>query len=88
MPVIVRYDQRGEPSYHCTDGDTLYIVDERTPHDRVYRYTPNATEADIANILKNSEIGHSGDSRHEAITNRVLSLMDGKPFLRPVPADE
>lgn len=89
--VIVRFDEDGELSYHVFGDERvrLFIVDERSPHDRVYEMTQRDDPATFREIIPSGEtIGHSGDERHEAIARRVEAMMDGRPRLSVVPSDK
>lgn len=64
----------------------VYSVCEYAPHDRVYRLTEAhmVSRAAVDAALRDDPVGHSGDERHDAVKNRILSDLDGKPHLRPV----
>ena len=38
--AVLHFDDRGEPSLYADDGVTVYWVDERVPHDRIFRSRP------------------------------------------------
>jgi hypothetical protein len=85
MPtVIIRFDETGELHYLATEGVSLYIVDERAPHDRVYEWTTRASREEIAAVLGDSEIGSANDARHAAIEAKIVAFVEGRPYLRPV----
>ena len=87
--VIVRFDERGEQSFHVIGDHTrLFIVDERCPSDRVYEWLARDTGDEIKAILKDDPIGSSADDRHPAIQRRILSLMDGKKHHLTVVGDD
>lgn len=70
-----------------TDGPCqVYCVSDHTPHDRVYLLSSSHTVGSgaVDAVLGNSDVGSAGDERHAAISNRILSRLDGKPHLRTV----
>lgn len=84
--VIIRFDISGDISYLVEQGSgiDLYIVDERAPNDRVYRWSSVAPPTEIEVILGQVAIGHSGDVRHAAIAACVEEVLTGKPRLQVV----
>ncbi len=81
--VIVRFDERGEIDYTVVgDAVRLFIVDERTPGDRVYEWLPRATAKQFRAIIPaGEEIGNSVDERHDAIAARINAAIEGRPHL-------
>lgn len=84
--VIVRFDEQGEQTYHVIGDEAvrLFIVDERSPNDRVYEWTRRDTADKIKEILGNDQIGSSQDKRHAAISHKVLAAIAGKPHMEVV----
>ena len=85
--IVVRFDEAGDISYHVYGDERvrLFIVDERAPHDRVYEYTQRQPATAFRDLIpEDTEIGHSGDDRHEAIKARIEAWQDGVSHLRPV----
>lgn len=83
--VIVRFDERGEQTYHVAgDSVAFFIVDERAPNDRVYEWLPRDSKADISAIIGDSAIGSSQDARHEAVKNSVMAIIEGRKRFRVV----
>jgi hypothetical protein len=80
--VIVHFDEDGELLYHvCGDNVRLFIVDERSPNDRVYEWLSRQPEPDVAAIIGDGPIGSKDDSRHAAIEAKIVALVEGrKPF--------
>lgn len=84
--VIVHFDTEGDMSYYVNGEQVrLFIVDERSPHDRVYEWLPRCDVAQIAGVIPDdSVIGSDQDERHAAITHAVEALIAGKPRLEVV----
>lgn len=59
--VVVHFDGNGDINYLNTVGSTLLIIDERAPSDRVYMYGHNSSAEEIAALIGDSPVGHSGD---------------------------
>ncbi len=85
--VIVHINADGEQTYHLRGDAELLIVDERTPHDRVYRYTTQSALCDIGRILGDDAIGSKGDTRHPALAAKIERAAEGKPVLSLVERD-
>ena len=85
--VIVHIDADGEQTYHLRGDAELLIVDDRAPHDRVYRYTTQSTLSDIGRILADDMIGSAADARHPALAAKIERAARGKPALAIVEND-
>ncbi len=87
--VIVHFDKDGELNYFVEAGSgiDLYIVDERVPHDRVYKWSGKDPSEVIDGLMGTDEIGHSGDAKHAGVAARINELLTGKPRLSLVPAE-
>lgn len=86
MKVLINMDATGCVEVITDEPAEVICVSEHTPHDRLYRLTDAhmvSPEA-VAAILGQDHIGSATDDRHEAMKNRILAHMDGKPFLKPV----
>jgi hypothetical protein len=81
--VIVHFDERGDVSYLKSPGVRLLIVDERSPHDRVYDYLTESPESAFSPFLA-CDIGSSKDGRHDAIKRRLEAEDEGRSHLEPV----
>ncbi len=64
--VVVQIDEDGELSYFAGTGVELFVVDERAPNDRVYRWSTSATPAEIDQVLSDDPIGHRFDDSEAA----------------------
>ena len=87
MAAVVQYDERGEVRFFITHGETMLIIDERTPHDRVFQITRTMHPDELALILRGSAVGSAKDERHAAVVARVEELFSGKPRLSVVTPD-
>jgi hypothetical protein len=82
--AVVHIDHDGATSY-LTCGDVrLLVIDERAPGDRVYATATTISPAKLAALIGDDAVGSSGDSRHAALSGRILAEIDGQPHLRPV----
>jgi hypothetical protein len=84
MSVVIHIDAKGKTSYFVTTGIDVFTIDENCQHDRVFRLSPNSTEAEIEAIIGKSPVGHSEDERHPAISARVSAFLYGERHLKPV----
>lgn len=67
----------------------ILVVSDFTPNDRVYRMKPHTVGPDfVDSVLGDSDIGHSGDARHEAVRHRIRSVVEGRPHLQLVGPDD
>lgn len=86
--IIIRHNPEvlgGIEYYVEASADVrVFVVDERCPNDRVYELTQRFERAELLGMIGESEIGHAGDARHKAVTNRINAAVDGKPHLRSV----
>ena len=82
--VVVHIAEDGAFRYLVHGEARLLIVDERAPHDRVYEITDQVPAQEIANVLRDDAIGSRNDDRHEAISARILTFINGRPHLRVV----
>lgn len=83
--VIVRFDEDGELTYLASGDVRLFVVDERAPHDRVYEVKRRVEDHQIADVLRDTPVGHSDDARHAAISAKVIALVEGRKPLSVVP---
>lgn len=85
--VIAHFEEGGTlPTFHVVGGNVrLIIVDENSPNDRVYEILRRDDPLIVSQLVpEGSVIGSSEDDRHEAIANRILSDMEGRPRLTVV----
>ena len=81
---VVHVREDGSIGLHM-DGDVaFFIVDERKPHDRVYRLSMRTPREQIAELLGASEVGSRYDARHKAIVHRIRCALRGKSHLAEV----
>lgn len=77
--VIVRFDERGEQTYHVAgENVALFIIDERAKGDRVYEWLSRDSPDGIKAIMADDPIGSSQDERHKAIKNMVEAHLEGR----------
>lgn len=77
ITVIQHFDEDGSDQFYVPDGINVEVltIDERAPNDRAYRrQVIHATAGAMTRIIGESEIGHSGDARHEGVRRRILGL--------------
>lgn len=88
--VIVHFDEDAEINYFVAgEGIRLLIVDDRTPHDRVYEWLTRATPEQMAALIPaDTTIGHSQDERHAAFSHAIKAAQRGERHLTVVPAEE
>ena len=84
MPAIVHFAKDGGVRYAATDGVDMYIIDETSPHDRVYRVSTTITADELAALIGSDDVGHAGDARHAAISARVREYIGGATRLTTV----
>lgn len=89
MRVVVQIQEDGLMTFAADEPVELMVVSECTPHDRVYRMTPNESAFKIGSaavdaILGDDAIGHAGDERHAAVRHRIESELAGELHLKPV----
>jgi len=86
MRVVINMNLDGCIEVITDEPCEVFTVDDRAPNDRVYRLTEGhmVSRAAVDAALRDDPVGHSGDERHAAISNRILSAADGKPHLKPV----
>lgn len=86
MRVVINMNLDGCMEVITDEPCEVFIVSDHTPNDRVYRLTEShmVSRAAVDAALRDDPVGHSGDDRHAAISNRILSAYEGKPHLRPV----
>lgn len=86
MRVVINMREDGGFEVATDEPCDVYTVCDHAPHDRVYRLTEThmVSRAAVDAALRDDPVGHSGDTRHEAIKNRVLSAEAGEPHLKPV----
>jgi hypothetical protein len=82
--IVIAHIEQGEthPTYHVIGGDevALFVVDDNAPNDRVYEVLSRSNKA-ILNVFipEGTPIGSMNDERHEAISNSINSLIEGRP---------
>jgi hypothetical protein len=86
---VVHFDEDGNVElYAFGPSDTRFLViDERTPHDRVYRMTVRSPRSKLAELLRDDPIGDASDERHAALSHAIQSAVEGRPHLSVVPSD-
>ncbi len=86
MRIAITMDVDGTFEVVTDEPSEVYIICEYAPNDRVYRLSSAHTVGrdKVDALLGDSEIGHNGDDRHEAVKNRILSAECGERHLRPV----
>jgi hypothetical protein len=86
--VIVRFNPEAiyGMDYYVEEGLSVrvLVVDEDAPSDGIYELAQRFGHDELLEILGDSEIGHAGDERHEAVKHLILADLEGKPHLRPV----
>lgn len=84
--VVVTWTEDGDVIYTvCGDERVrLFIVDERSPNDRVYEWVDRSPPETLREIIRDDEIGHKNDARHAAIEAKLIAALEGKPHLKPV----
>ena len=81
---VVHVREDGSLDFHL-DGDVaFFVVDERVPHDRVYRLSMRTPREQIAELLGASEVGSRYDDRNKAIEHRIRCALQGKSHLAAV----
>lgn len=87
MRVVIIRKENGDIESVITDEPCeVFTIADHIPNDRVYRLTKIhiVNRIGIDALMRDDVIGHSEDDRHAAISNRVLSTLEGKPYLRPL----
>lgn len=86
MRVVINYKLDGCIEVITDEPCEVFTVDDSAPNDRVYRLTEShmVNRAAVDAALRDDPVGHSGDSRHEAVANRIWSAESGMPHLRPL----
>ena len=82
--VVVHIGIGGDVNYLMAGPVDFFVVDERSPHDRVYQMTHEATRDGIAAVLGEDAIGSRHDARHPAIAARIIAAAEGASHLREV----
>lgn len=82
--VVIRFDADGEFSVDFAPDAAVYVIDERAPHDRLYRMTPRATRSCLEAAVADGECGSAQDARHAAIANLIRAHLEGRRHLAPV----
>lgn len=79
--VVVHFDEDGNADYMADGPVDFYVVDERCPRDRVYKFTdPQVPEQKITEILGTSRVGMLGDM--PGVEAEIKALVDGEPAPR------
>ena len=86
MRVVINMSLDGCFEVMTDEPCEVFTVCDHAQNDRVYRLTEShmVSRAAVDAALRDDPVGHSGDERHAAIENRILSAADGKPYLKPV----
>lgn len=86
MRVVFNMGPTGDFEVITDEPCEVYVVNDHCPNDRVYRLTEShaVSRAAVDASLRDDAVGHSGDSRHEAIKHRILSAESGEPHLKSV----
>ena len=86
MRVVINMNIDGGFEVATDEAAEVYVVCDHTPNDRVYRLgdTHMVSRAAVDAALRDDPVGHAGDERHAAASNRILSALEGKSHLRPV----
>lgn len=86
--VVIAHIEAGEitPTFHVVGaGVRVFVVDDNAPQDRVYEMLNREDPSVIRELIpEDAVIGSNRDERHEAISNRVLAELDGRPRLSVV----
>ena len=90
MRVVLNMNSQGLIEVITDAPCEVFTVCDETPNDRVYRLTESHTVSRLAvdAALRDDPVGHSGDSRHEAIKQRILAAETGARHLKLVEQDE
>lgn len=86
--IAVVFDEDGDISYRVFGDERvrLFIIDERTPGDRVYEWLSRDEPSGFRDLVPaGSVIGSSNDDRHMAIEARIRAFVDGRRHLSAVP---
>lgn len=86
MRVVINMAMDGGFEVITDEPCEVFTVCDYAPNDRVYRLTDCHMVSRVAvdAALRDDPVGHSGDERHEAIKNRILSAEAGERHLKPV----
>lgn len=86
MRVVFNMAPTGEFEVITDAPCEVFVINDHCPSDRVYRLTEShmVSAAAVDAALRDDPVGHSGDNRHEAIKNRILSAEAGERHLKPV----
>ncbi len=71
--VLVHIDENGDVAYRLAGKCRLFVIDERTPNDRVYEVTTTISMQAINKIIADGEIGDQHDEQHQAVEAAILS---------------
>jgi hypothetical protein len=82
--VVVHIDRDGSENYLACGDVRLLVIDERTPHDRVYEMSSRITQEQLDAIIGGSPVGSCADERHAAIAARINADIDGVSHLKVV----
>lgn len=80
--VIIWKDANGNERILAEPGARVFYVDERTPHDRVFQVTANATEQEIADALADDLVGHGQDDRQKRLEVQVHYMEGGLTLVK------
>lgn len=85
--VIVHHDLQGYTHYFTAPGVRLLVIDEATPHDRVYQVSRQLEPAEQAALIGKGPIGSCDDERHAAMAARIEEALGGPKRLTLVDAE-
>lgn len=83
---VVHINADGSHDYHLFgDGDTrVLIIDESSPHDRVYQMSVQSPPEVLAVLLGDDPIGSASDDRHGALSAVIDAAVSGRRHLQAV----
>jgi hypothetical protein len=83
---IVHIQPDGAFDFHLFgEGSTrILVVDEGSPHDRVFELTARSQPELLEQILGDDAVGSRLDDRHEAVAALIVAASEGRPHLRAV----
>jgi hypothetical protein len=72
--IHIHGDGRYDVNYLVHGETRVLVVDERSPHDRVYEITRRVAAEQIEEVVGESPIGNQFDARHEAVKARFFNI--------------
>lgn len=81
--VYIHYDDSGDgiPVYYTIGNVDMISVDDRYPHDRVFKLSKHAPPEGFVESLEGEKMGHSGDAKQK----RVEAEFRGESHLKETP---